>query len=151
MKTKDILTEILFTCATTIDVLKTIVEKCQERKDDWGREVEIRLSCSHDLVAGEGVYHEECFTRLMSNRSKTSDNSDVVCFRDIAKYILSEAWHNSRKEDKNEDAKRIITAAAKFIRTDIRQNKYDMDYYQLTMTLSVRKKKDCFLKTLKCF
>ena len=61
-----------FTHATTNDFLKTIVEKCQERKDDWGSEVEIRLSCSRDLVADEGV-HKECLTRLMSNRSKPSD------------------------------------------------------------------------------
>jgi len=59
--------------ATTINFLKTIVEKCQERNDDWGNEIETRLSCSHDLVADEGAYHKECLSRLMSNRAKPSD------------------------------------------------------------------------------
>ena len=32
--------------------------------------------------------------------AEINGRSDVVCFRDMAKYILSEAWYNSRKEDK---------------------------------------------------
>ena len=217
-----------FTHATTIDFLKTIVEKCQERKDDWGSEVEIRLSCSRDLVADEGVYHKECLTRLMSNRSKPSDKeqhkvrgrpedgdmmkrfeelcnwldseadaelytvhelqskmselangetlygikwlkqklkyrydsiyfaeisgrSDVVCFRDMATYILSEAWYNSRKEDKIEDAERIITAAAKLIMADIRQKNYDMDYYPTHNDIVSPEEKGLLPKNLKMF
>ena len=46
----------------------------------------------------------------------------------MAKYTLSEAWYNSRKEEKNGDTERIITAAAKLIMTDVRLNKCDMDY-----------------------
>ena len=89
-----------------------------------------------ELANGETVYGIKWLKQKLKDRysdsiyfAEINGRSDVVCFRDMAKYILSEAWYNSRKEDKKEDAERIITAAAKLIMADIRQNKYDMDYY----------------------
>lgn len=212
---------------TTIDFRKNIIEQCKKRKDDWGNEVETRLSCSHDLVADEGVYHTVCLSRFMLNwpshnaepkrqgrpahddmiksfnelciwldteadgelytvselhlkmvelangnriygikwlKQKLKDRykdsihfaeisgrSDVVCFRNMAHFILNEAWYSSRKKDKNKDAERIIVTAAKLIMADIREKEYDTSYYPTHTDIVCPEEKEWLPNHLKMF
>ena len=45
-------------------------------------------------------------------------HENVVCFRNMAKFIINEKWHSSRNGMENE-AEWIVTTAAKIIRDEI--------------------------------
>ena len=45
---------------------------------------------------------------------------NVVCFRNMADYIINEKWYCDRKSDSKQDAYRIIHAAARIIREEMR-------------------------------
>ena len=53
--------------------------------------------------------------------------SNVLCFRNRAKYLLSNKWYESRKE--NIQATRVIKTAANLIMAEIREQKYDTSIY----------------------
>ena len=52
----------------------------------------------------------------------------VVLF--YASYIINDKWYSEKKEDIQEEAERIVIAAAKIIRAEIRERKYDSNSYQ---------------------
>ena len=54
----------------------------------------------------------------------------VLCFRNMASYIINDKWYSEKKEDIQEEAERIVIAAAKIIRAEIRERKYDSNSYQ---------------------
>lgn len=47
-------------CAETKPLINTILKKAKERKDDWGKEVEFRLTPYNDLPAIEAKLHGYC-------------------------------------------------------------------------------------------
>ena len=55
--------------------------------------------------------------------------SNVVCFKNIASNIINDQWYSSKKENKEKEAERIITIAAKLILGHIRSVKYDCGHY----------------------
>lgn len=55
--------------------------------------------------------------------------SNVVCFRNMASYIINEKWYSEKKDDIQDEANRIVTAAAKIINSAIRESKYDPKKY----------------------
>jgi hypothetical protein len=63
--------------------------------------------------------------------SQISGKNDVVCFRDMASHILNDRWYASRQSDISEESCRIVTAAAKLIRSEIRQMDYSTTSYPL--------------------
>lgn len=67
-------------------------------------------------------YHEHIFFAQVEGRN------DVVCFKNMAKYIINDKWHSSRNtmEDKTEW---IVSTAAKIIRDEIREKIYDCKSY----------------------
>ena len=52
---------------TLIDFKNKLVEQCKLRNDDWAENVLVRLSCTNDLVADDGIYHKKCLTRFLLN------------------------------------------------------------------------------------
>lgn len=54
---------------------------------------------------------------------------DVVCFRDMAGFIISERWYDERLKNKEQEYQRIVTTAAKLIREEIRAHDYTKDEY----------------------
>jgi hypothetical protein len=89
-----------------------------------------------EFADGEEVYAKKWLKKKIKDRYKESvcfseinGHSDVVCFREMASYILNDAWYESRNVDKKKDSERIIATAAKLIMADIRQRSYDMSYY----------------------
>ena len=67
-------------------------------------------------------YQEHIFFANVEGRE------NVVCFRNMAKYIINEKWHSSRTSMEDE-AEWIVTTAAKIIRDQIREKKYDCKSY----------------------
>ena len=47
----------------------------------------------------------------------------------MASYIVNDKWYSERKQDIEEEAERIVIAAAKIIRAEIRKRKYDSKSY----------------------
>ena len=44
----------------TIEYLQKVTIQANQRKDDWGEEVKMRIQIASDLVAEEGKYHRRC-------------------------------------------------------------------------------------------
>ena len=60
----------------------------------------------------------------------TSDGyRDIVCLKNMAERIINDSWYAERKENATEDKYRIIEAAAKLIRAEIREMKFSKDVY----------------------
>jgi hypothetical protein len=101
---------------------------------DWLEdEIELRSVAEvHEKLAeisgGENVYSEKSlrdklqdkygdhilFSRIGGHRK------DVVCFKNMAAYLVSETWHEARHSDADLEANRIIRMAARLIQTEIR-------------------------------
>ena len=54
---------------------------------------------------------------------------DVVCLQNMASYILNDKWHKVRSDDVASESRRIVEAAAKLIRAEIREHHYTTDVY----------------------
>jgi hypothetical protein len=54
---------------------------------------------------------------------------NVVCFKDVANYLLNDKWYNSRKESMEDEAERIVLTAAKIIQDNIRSKTYQIENY----------------------
>ena len=61
--------------------------------------------------------------------AEVNDKSNVICFRKMANYLVTDAWYNARKENPTEEAERIIETAAKLILNDIRLANFDVKTY----------------------
>ena len=53
----------------------------------------------------------------------------LVCFKDSARDIISEKWFKERKQNIDEDKRRIIDAAARLIKSEIRSITFPTDVY----------------------
>ena len=61
--------------------------------------------------------------------AEVEGRGNVLCFRNMASYIINDKWHLKRKENTEEEAEHIVRAAAKIIRAEIRENIYDVKSY----------------------
>ncbi|KAL8570268.1 hypothetical protein ACOMHN_011290 [Nucella lapillus] len=50
--------------AETKELLASVVQKADERNDEWGESVKLRVHCLGDLIAAEAVYHHDCQVRF---------------------------------------------------------------------------------------
>lgn len=55
--------------------------------------------------------------------------TDVVCFRNMASFIINEKWHTDKNEDPLQEAKTIVIAAIKIIREEILERNYSKKEY----------------------
>ena len=62
--------------------------------------------------------------------------SNVVCFRNMAKYIINEKWYAEKRADVDDEAERIVITAAKIIRNEIRDQDYNFDCYPTSEDVS---------------
>ena len=51
---------------------------------------------------------------------------NVVCFRNMAEYIINQQWH-AKRNDTECEAEHIMAMAAKIIRDEIRGKEYDQN------------------------
>ena len=49
--------------------------------------------------------------------------------KDAASNVISDQWYKERKQDIEEEKRRIIAAAASLIRSEVRKAKYPLDVY----------------------
>ena len=77
-----------------------------------------RLKQKLELHYGNHIYFAEL-----------DGKQNIVCFRNMANYILHRTWYAERKENVEDEAKRIVKAAAKLIRTQLQSITYLKDIY----------------------
>ena len=106
------------------------------------------ISELHDIMqelAGPtvDVYSVKHMQRLILDKYKNevvlasvSGRNNVVCFKNTASKILNDKWYNDRKESVEDDSVRVVTAAAKLIKGQIREALYTTDSYPLTSSFS---------------
>ena len=61
--------------------------------------------------------------------AEVDGRGSVVCFRNMARYIINEKWYSYKEDNIEDEDERIVTAAAKIIRAEIRECKYDSEFY----------------------
>lgn len=61
--------------------------------------------------------------------SEQTGKSDIVCFNDTASSVISDNWYKERKQNVEEEKRRIIEAAANLIRCEVRSTRYSTDKY----------------------
>ena len=61
----------------SVEMIKNIRERCDERHDQWGSTVKTRRSVSNDLVADEAVYHSSCHVSFFHNESIKNETPAV--------------------------------------------------------------------------
>ena len=54
----------------------------------------------------------------------------VLCFRNMASYIINDKCYSEKKEDIQEEAEHIVVAAANIIRAESKERKYNSNSYQ---------------------
>ena len=54
---------------------------------------------------------------------------NVVCFRDMVNYIINDKWYEDKKTEAAAEAERIIIAAAKLIKAQIRETSFNTKEY----------------------
>lgn len=54
---------------------------------------------------------------------------DVLCFQIMASYIVSDEWYKERNNDSKKESERVMIAAAKLVREEIRARNYNKDVY----------------------
>ena len=64
--------------------------------------------------------------------SEISGKKNVICFHDMAKRIISNKWYNERENNFTDESHRIVIAAAKLIKAEIRDALYNHDEYPLS-------------------
>lgn len=85
------------------------------------------------LANGEDVYTEKYMREKLVERygdhiffaNLGGSGKDVVCFKDMASYIISAKWYQDRNKDGKKESERIMIAAAKIVRS----KEYSKDVY----------------------
>ena len=84
--------------------------------------------------------------------AEVEGRGNVVCFKDMVKYIINEKWYSEKKANIEDEAERIVITAAKIIRAEIRDKEYNSDSYPTNNDISnIEKSREwipCHLQTL---
>ena len=85
-----------------------------------------------ELSEGDDVYTNKRLKQKLQENYKEHANvegrKNVVCFKNMAKFIINEKWQSSRNSTEDK-AEWIVSTAAKIIRDEIREKIYDCKSY----------------------
>ena len=77
-------------------------------------------------ISNEKVYTVKRIKQKLRDRyrdniffAEISGRKNVVCFRNMVSWIISDPWYNNKRSNAGDEAKRIIETAAKLIKSDI--------------------------------
>ena len=78
--------------------------------------------------------------------------SDVICFRNMANFIVNDSWYKSRNKNAEEDSKRVVVTAAKLIVNELRSTTFKSESYPDTEQISdLNKNKGWLTENLRLF
>ena len=88
------------------------------------------------LSENKDVYSQKWLRIKLKERYKDNiffteinGKANVVCFRNLAGFLLNDVWFSNRRIDSEEEAERIIAMSAKLIISGIRAKHYECDKY----------------------
>jgi hypothetical protein len=61
--------------------------------------------------------------------SEVAGKRNVICFRNMATCVIHEKWYSDRRTEIADESVRVVVAAAKLIKAQIREMVCDMDKY----------------------
>ena len=64
----------------TVETRESILQKCNERSDDWGNQVRTQVLSCIDLVAPGAVYHTECSSKFRLGKFKSLISRNLATF-----------------------------------------------------------------------
>ena len=81
----------------TLEFKKNVLDKANERKDEWGKKVKVVVHSIQCLVAEEARYHESCCSKCFSvknqqlnpsgKRGRPEDEDIVTAFEKVCSYL----------------------------------------------------------------
>ena len=90
-----------------------------------------------ELSKDGDIYTQKWLKQKLKDRYKADifftdepGRSNLACFKDMASSILTEKWYQDRKNDVTEESKRVIAAAVKLIKNEVRCTQYSTDVYR---------------------
>ena len=102
------------------------------------------LHCKMKTFAGDdNVYSIKRLKQKLQERygsklhfTEVDGKQNVACFQGMADFFLNELWREERRKDKEKDAERKVTTAAKVIMAEIQETKYDTSEYPKATDIS---------------
>ena len=61
--------------------------------------------------------------------AEVNGRKNVVCFRDMASLIINDKWYEAKRDNIEGESERIVLAAAKIIKAQIREMSYSMGFH----------------------
>ena len=61
--------------------------------------------------------------------AEVEGRENVVCFKNMAKYLINDKWYVGKRDDIEDEAERIVVTAAKIVRAAIREKQYNINSY----------------------
>ncbi len=102
--------------------LYTLDELCEQMRKLTGKTLEVYSAKSLKQKLTD-KYGEHVFFAEIQGRK------NVVCFRDMANFIISQIFHSEKKRNPDEEIHHIITSAAKLIKAQTLEKVYDTTTY----------------------
>ncbi|KAK3923560.1 Tyrosine--tRNA ligase [Frankliniella fusca] len=112
-------------------------ELCQQLEKDSECQFSVtEVTEKLNNIAGENSYSPRYVKELLKEKYQEEviftdfpGKNSVFCFRGTANRFVYDHWHDERKKSGDDDRVRIVKAAAKIIREDIRLRAFDMNTY----------------------
>ena len=112
-----------------------------------------------ELAGNSEVYTRKWLKKSLESKygddiffTEIDGKSNVICFKNLAKRIVTNMWHHERRENIEDECERIISAAAKLIRSAVKAAKFDCSEYPSEEDIkNVEKGKSWLPSHLKCF
>lgn len=82
-----------FSCITTIEIKTKILRYCEQRNDEWARDVRSRIETECDLVACEARYHRDCYASFSvlttgnKNAGRPTAETNLIGLDKILEYL----------------------------------------------------------------
>lgn len=108
------------------------LEVCQFSLKELHEKMESYLPTENKECMWSKSYLKDMLIACYQDRVNTTIQAGknlILTFKEYAEKILNDQWYNSRKKDEESERIRIITAAAKILREDIRTHVYEMNAY----------------------
>ena len=89
-----------------------------------------------ELAGNDYVYSETHLKRKLEEQygehvffAEISGHRNVICFREMASRIINDKWYTDRRNNFVDDSVRIVLAAAKLVKAQIREAVFNQDQY----------------------
>lgn len=117
--------------------LEELIEKSKSFTDIKAAYSEKYLKCKLQERYGNRIFFAE-----------VNGRRNVICWRNMALFIVNEKWYADRRDNVEDDAKRVVVAAAKLIRAEIKESGcFTTDVYPTADSINDIQKLEAWIPT----